>query len=191
MWTFFLSTNSSVASLVRDPHKDPFSRIMIRELARVESLYALQTDVGMVREMTKDAAQVRHILHFSTIDHTLLFGRLFYWRVYTNMQFKVIRDVALCKLLCSSVPFNYDPEDEGHVFATLAARVSLDPCSTTVLSPNVKRLVSTAVGRHLRLIFHMYAETSALTTTTPSEPVVSDAVAAWFFERPRESPRRQ
>jgi hypothetical protein len=64
--------------------------------------------------------------------------------------------------------------DEVHVFAVLAARACLSPC---MRNSEANELSQVAVGSHLRLLRSMDVKSGRIATTTPAEPLVSEAAA--------------
>jgi hypothetical protein len=79
----------------------------------------------------------------------------------------------------SSATMKFDPlpNFKGHVFALLAYRVCLTPCIRNAVA---NELSTTAVSSHLRLISSINLQHGRTLTTTPSEPLVSEATAHYL-----------
>jgi hypothetical protein len=98
-----------------------------------------------------------------------MFGRPL-WGIYQKGEWFVARQFALSKLLQSNT---FDGRNEQHAFAVIAARISLDPC----IEPKSTEFALEAVDSHLRILTGTKIQSGVFTTTTPSEPIVSEAVA--------------
>src|SRR5436305_14317248 len=107
---------------------------------------------------------------FATIEHMTTFGRPL-WQLYSDRSYRDLNEFALLKLRGGLPKFNIESSD--HIFAALASRISLDPCLTNAEGV---RLARNALNLHLRFVTAL-GTSGWIETSTPSEPVIADAVA--------------
>ena len=111
----------------------------------------------------------------------VMFGRPL-WDIYQNVDWLHARGFALYKLLCND---EFDMQSNQHTFAVITSRISLD-CRDTKEST---RFATEAVDSHLRILTGTNDQDGTFVTTTPSEPIISEAfvVVALFyvFKRPK------
>jgi len=183
LWAFSLSTESSMETLLPPQAQDSSQRVATG-LKRFDPFIGFQLDLGMALKLTDDPeTELRKPLsQLATKEHMTLFGRPL-WSVYKEYDVPTFRNIVLAKLLHDRSGF-YDPHNLNHVFAALAARILLDPC-TQLVNSSARDLAGRAVTYHLRLVTHMDGEHRTFTTMTPSEPVVSDAVAWTLCSAPQ------
>ena len=174
IWTFLLSTNSTMECLVKPTNEEQSQRLVTHHLERYDPFIALQLDLSMVEKMCSGKEQVLRtpLNTFSTPEHMAMFGRPL-WAIYEKRSVEAIHQFALAKIFMNGI---YDPANQHHVFAAMAYRLSLDPTMSTVDS-SAKNLARRAVCAHLRIVVQMDLTTGTFLTTTPSEPIAADSVA--------------
>jgi hypothetical protein len=185
LWSFFLSTESSIGQLVPpgnakrigDSSLDRSARLVLDKekppLKRFPPFVALQLDVGDRRRMQNPDNRVEELRkplsYFAKPKHMALFGRPL-WYAYEDSE--DMNDVAKLKLLGGKQYSTFDPMNKDHVFAALSFRLSLDVCSQ---NPSSVSLIKTAVNSFMRIVISMDQETGTMDTITPSEPVLAKA----------------
>lgn len=176
IWALFLSTESHIEHFAQASSADSSSRIREGVLARVDPFCGLQMDIEMNRrynnESLREVEMRKPLSQFATAEHMAMYGRPL-WLAYKNSP-TLLRHMAICKLLDVHDGSRYDPKNQNHVFAAIASRVSLDPCTNSVESVD---LTQEAVNSHLRLVLGIDNTTGTTTTTTLPEPIISEAVA--------------
>jgi len=137
-------------------------------------------DIGSKKAMLEDRDKElsKPLETFCTINHMVLFGRPL-WSTYEHEDASTIQSLAIAKLLCNK---EFDATKAEHVLAVLSARVCLDPCLQNKASV---RMTTDAVNSNLRLILRMDDEFGIIDTMSPSEPILSEAVAAIMSNRKR------
>lgn len=184
IWTLLLSTSSCVSYFALPEHKDPSGRINTGFQKRVDPFYALMLDVQMCRRFNDSSTRAieftKPLEQFATAHHMTLYGRPL-WSGYRRHEPQTIRGFVLGKLLTTSgnALRAYNPSNIYHVFAVLAARVSLDPCLNTEEAADLAR---EAVNSHLRIILDLHPFSGRMTTVTPVEPIVAEAAAFLLME---------
>ena len=88
------------------------------------------------------------------------------WAAYDDID---VLKVARVKLLGGSDP-DYDPSNKNHVFAVMAARVSLD---VAIASPRAYSFSTNAVDAHLRVVMRIHIDPPTFETQSLSEPVIA------------------
>lgn len=183
IWTFFLSTESSISHLIppdTDKPADPQTNSSrqgergdtAHPLERFPPFLALQMDIEDRRRVMNpdlEAAEFsKPFSDFSEPRYMARFGRPL-WYAYHDVQ--TMNDVARLKLVGDKkAPF--DPGNKDHVLASLSFRLSLDVC---LQNPTVIPLVETAVNKYMRIAISMDQKTGLIDTLTPSEPILSRA----------------
>jgi len=169
IWSFFLSTLSNAKFLPLFDGVERADRITQKKETLTEPFLALPLDVVASKALqTGYKAELdRPMSQFATAEHMAMFGRPL-WRPYREDPAS-LRYLAQTKILCAST---FDPGDVNQVFATMASRLCLDVCME---HDKAFALSSEAVNSHLRIALSI--SPVCLSTTTPSEPVVSEAVA--------------
>ena len=183
LWTFSLSTESSIEMLLPPQRQDSSQRV-VAGLKRFDPFIGFQLDLGMASKLTDDSETElqKPLNQLATKEHMTLFGRPL-WLIYKDYDVQTLRKIVLAKLLHNSEGFYYS-DNLDHVFAALAARILLDPC-TQLVNSSARDLAGRAVTGHLRLVIHFDGEHRIFATMTPSEPVVSDAVAWTLCSTPQ------
>lgn len=183
IWTFFLSTESSIRHLIppdTDKPADPQTSSARQgergdtdpPLERFPPFLALQMDIEDRRRVTNPDFEVvefsKPFSEFSEPRYMARFGRPL-WYAYNDVQ--TMNYVARLKLVGDKkAPF--DPGNKDHVLASLSFRLSLDVC---LQNPTVIPLVETAVNNYMRIAISMDQKTGLIDTITPSEPILSRA----------------
>ena len=88
------------------------------------------------------------------------------WAAYEDID---VLKMATVKLLGGSDP-KYDPSNKNHVFAVMAARVSLD---VAIASSQAYSFLTNAVDAHLRVVMPIHIEPPTFETQSLSEPVIA------------------
>jgi hypothetical protein len=83
--------------------------------------------------------------------------------------------MAKLKLLCGEAEFQ--PNNKNHVFAAIACRISLSPCTNNT---EAVELAKESVNSHLRMLVAVDSHSGTIETITPSEPVMAEAVAEFL-----------
>ena len=200
VWSFFLSTESSTEAHVPSWVLERSDRIKVGNLQNLEPFLAFPLDVeaSQALENDYDAELRKPMSEFATAKHMTMFGRPL-WRAYSEKPHLLTR-IASKKLICHG---KYDPLNVNHVFAALSSRLCLDVCMEG--EPSIS-LAHKAVNSHLRIVLSIESAKKSKTkelsnkantentrslermiTTTPSEPVVAEAVANMFFGTERSS----
>jgi hypothetical protein len=174
VWTFFLSTQSQIEDIAPSKEYYRSERIRTGTLQRFEPFIHLQLDVEVCHRLAHESSRqielAKSLSSFTTQDHMLMFGRPL-WDIYKNVDWLHARGFALYKLLRND---EFDMQSNQHAFAVIASRISLDPCRDTKEST---KFVTEAVDSHLRILTGTNIQDGTFVTTTPSEPIVSEAVA--------------
>ena len=177
IWSLFLSTKSQIDYLDPREKDDPSARIRQHKLSRFSPFIGIELDVEASRRLADPSLcpqeLVKPLSDFATADHMTMFGRPL-WLVYARQSYEAIRGMAAYKLLCGRSASEYSPSNRHHVFAAMAARLCLDPCMN---NEEATALANEAVNSHLRVVVGMDSSSGWITTVTPSEPIVADAVA--------------
>ena len=84
----------------------------------------------------------------------------------------------------SNAIHDYNTNDIHHVFATMSARIAIDPCLN---KQEAVELVRATVNSHLRVITYKHSPTGRMTTTTPVEPIRAQAVAWLLMEKDKNN----
>jgi hypothetical protein len=175
IWSLFLSTKSRIEYLDPAEKADPSARIRSRRLSRISPFIGIELDVEASRRLADPRLCPQELekplCDFATAGHMSMFGRPL-WLVYARHPYESIRDMAGYKLLCGR--YDYSPSDKHHVFAAMASRLCLDPCMN---NEEATALANEAVNSHLRVVVGIDSSSGWMTTVTPSEPIVADAVA--------------
>jgi hypothetical protein len=180
IWTFVLDTTSGLAALAPADEHDGSSRVIDGGLDRVNPFFALSMDVELHRRLQEPELKRKELQkclsEYGTVAHMSLLGRPL-WAIYRELDANKVRSVALVKLLGGRKI--YDPNSKDHVFALLASRVCLAPCTRSTAANELSR---TAVSFHLRLIASIDLKRGRTLTITPSEPLVSEAAAHCLYK---------
>jgi hypothetical protein len=175
IWSLFLSTKSRIEYLDPPEKADPSGRIRNQRLSRITPFIGIELDVEASRRLADPSLcpqeLVKPLCDFATAGHMTMFGRPL-WLVYARQSYEAIRGMAAYKLLCGRS--DYSPSDKHHVFAAMASRLCLDPCMN---NEEATALAHEAVNSHLRVVVGIDSSSGWMTTVTPSEPIVADAVA--------------
>src|SRR5437588_1127771 len=175
IWSLFLSTKSRIEYFDPPERADPSGRIRGQRLSRISPFVGNELDVEACRRLADpdlcSQELVKPLCDFATAAHMTMFGRPL-WLVYGGKPYNEIKGMAAYKLLCGSS--DYSPTDKNHVFAAMASRLCLDPCMN---SEEATALAHEAVNSHLRVVVGIDSSSGWMTTVTPSEPIVADAVA--------------
>ena len=189
IWSFLLSTQSTIGSLLPPRDIDHSPRMRVGELSTLKPFLGLQLDVAAGEAVaTKegfDKERRKAMSQFATVEHMTMFGRSLWW-AYRNVAPLNLRRFALDKLIHNT---KYDVENKHHVFAALASRLCLDVC---MKEAEAMALAHEAVNSYLRIVISIdttkgkdssgdYASRSTalqrIETVTPSEPIIAEAVA--------------
>ena len=103
------------------------------------------------------------------------FGRPL-WAAYDDID---VLKVATTMLL-GGFDYEYDPSDKNHVFAVMAARVSLD---VAITNPQAYSFSANAIDAHLRVVMRIHIDPPALETQSLSEPVIARAASECLCDR--------
>ena len=175
IWSLFLSTKSRIESLDPPAKVDPSARIRNQRLSTISPFVGIELDVEASRRLShRDLCSKeleKPLSHFATADHMSMFGRPL-WLVYARGSYESIQGMARYKLLCGQDV--YKVSNKHHVFAATASRLCLDPCMN---NEEATKLAREAVNSHLRVVVGIDSSSGWMTTVTPSEPIVVDAVA--------------
>ncbi|KAI9764367.1 MAG: hypothetical protein M1840_008505 [Geoglossum simile] len=188
VWFFFLSTESQVDRLLppADPSASSNGRITsYREfrgrptpLRIFPPFVALQLDIEDRRIMESEGRSIellKPMSGFSKPEHMKMFGRPL-WSAYTDSV--SLSQLARSKLI-GGTEDPYDPKNINHVFAALSFRLCLDLC---LENPRTFAIASTAVNYHMRVVVAVDTRMEVMETTTPSEPIVSEAARHYLCE---------
>jgi hypothetical protein len=181
IWSFLLSTQSTIGSLLPPRDIDHSARMRVGELSTVEPFLGLQLDVAakeaVVTKEGLDKERRKAMSQFATVEHMTMFGRSLWW-AYRNVAPLNLRRFALDKLIHNT---KYDVENKHHVFAALASRLCLDVCMEEA---EAIALAHEAVNSHLRIVISIDTTghqsrrlLQRMETVTPSEPIIAEAVA--------------
>ncbi|KAA8903422.1 hypothetical protein FN846DRAFT_985347 [Sphaerosporella brunnea] len=171
VWVFALSTQSPMESFTPAMKQDRSARILKVTLETVPPFYSFMLDVEDTRRFTSSGGPPRMSLsEVGTIDHMCTYGRPL-WLAMKGTHTDSVREQVVMKLLCCEP---YNPGDRSHVLAFLSNRISLDPCLDSQEAVN---LALQAVQSHLRWIVGFDPAFGYIRTLSPSEPLVSEAVA--------------
>ena len=180
IWSVFLSTKSQIEYLDPPEKADPSARIRNQRLSRICPFIGLELDVEASRRLADPALCSQELkkplCHFATSEHMSMFGRPL-WLVYARRSYESIGCMARYKLLCGQDSYNV--ANKHHVFAAMASRLCLDPCMN---NEEATALAKEAVNSHLRVVVGTDSSSGWMTTVTPSEPIVVDAVAEILME---------
>jgi hypothetical protein len=175
IWSLFLSTKSRIEYFSPPEKDDPSGRIRNQGLVRLNPFIGIELDVEASRRLADPALcpqeLAKPLCEFATAGHMTMFGRPL-WLVYAGKSYEEIRGMATYKLLCGRS--DYSPSNKHHVFAAMASRLCLDPCMN---NEEATALAHEAVNSHLRVVVGTDSSSGWMTTVTPSEPIVADAVA--------------
>jgi hypothetical protein len=187
LWSFFLSTESSIGQLVPpgnvertgNHQVDPSARLALDldvtklPLKRFPPFVALQLDVEDRRRMQnspgRDEELRKPLSDFAEPRHMTLFGRPL-WYAYEKAD--DMNRVAKLKLLGGKQFSKFDHNNENHVFAAMSFRLALDVC---LQNPSSVSLAEAAVNSFMRVVISMDQDTGMMDTLTPSEPVLAKA----------------
>ncbi|KAI9768754.1 MAG: hypothetical protein M1839_003969 [Geoglossum umbratile] len=198
VWFFVLSTESQVEKLLPPERVDPDDRDSSTRLGLgnfegetplniFPPFVALQLDVEDRRTMESGESRrielSKEMARFSTPAHMKAFGRPL-WFAYTDDG--EMAQLARSKLI-GGRESPYNPKDIDQVFAVMSFRICLD---LSLQNPRALRLARTAVNYHMRILIQIYQDTETLDTTTPSEPILSEA-AIRHLCTPRDNGRLQ
>ncbi|KAF8544882.1 hypothetical protein BDD12DRAFT_813746 [Trichophaea hybrida] len=176
VWSFLLSTESSIGILHPANEFDGSSRVQTCSMLRVQPFYGLPLDLEASEKFSNAKSKgdeiAKPLKNYNSRSHMTMLGRPL-WAIYRRLDAEGIRSTALMKLLGGKNSFN--PQNRDHVFAVLASRVSLNPSMKT---PESSSLAQVQVMVHLRLIDRIDVDTGRTTTCTPSEPLVAEAAAS-------------
>ena len=75
---------------------------------------------------------------------------------------------------------DYNTNNTHHVFATMSARIAIEPCLN---NQEAVELVQKTVNSHLRVIINLHCPSGRMGTTTPVEPIVAQAVALLLMKK--------
>jgi hypothetical protein len=151
--------------------------MLMRGLRTIEPFLALRLDVvaSQAVQASKEgfeAEKRKPMSEFVTMEHMTMFGRPL-WQLH-NRDPSRLRKFVLQKVIHGC---HYDTSNVNHVFAALASRLCLDICMDGV---DAIALAREAVNSHLRIVLSVNCTKNTfarMVTTTPSEPVVAEAVA--------------
>ena len=91
------------------------------------------------------------------------------WAAYEDID---VLEMAAVKLL-GGPDHKYDPSNKNHVFAVMAARVSLD---MAIANPRAYSFSADAVNAHLRVVMRIHLDPPTIETQTLSEPIIARSV---------------
>ncbi|KAF8455533.1 hypothetical protein BGX38DRAFT_1140442 [Terfezia claveryi] len=170
-WSFFLDTNSSLTNIAPSTSNDLSARIRERKFVRIIPFFSFPINLGMSQCLQEDMASqiTKPLAQFATIQHMALLGRPL-WRAYSTEACSTIREIVLKKVFNEQ----FDTANVNHIFALMSYRVCTQPCMS---NKEVVGLCEQGVNSHLRVILEMDSDNGLLHTNTPSEPVVSEALA--------------
>ena len=186
LWSFFLSTESSIGQLIPPDNAkrtgnyqlDSSARYVLPEikppLKRFPPFVALQLDVENRRRMQDPDRRVEELRKplsdFAKPKHMALFGRPL-WYAYEDSE-DMNREAKLKLLGGKQFSTTFNPMNRDHVFAALSFRLSLD---VRLQNPSSLLFTRTAVNSFMRVVISMNQETGTMDTLTPSEPVLAKA----------------
>jgi hypothetical protein len=175
IWYFFLSTETRINDILPsdlDPRNQsapnrPSFRVGsssgdVQRLERFPPFSSFAVDIKDLQNKFKHNPKEESMQHFATERHMATFGRPL-WSAYSNPL-----EIALVKLFGGQEKFNV--EDPNHIFAVLSVRLFLD---FNIANPKTLPLAQNAVNLHMRLVNWMDPSTGNISTTTPSEPILS------------------
>jgi hypothetical protein len=149
IWSFLLSTQSTIGSLLPPRELDRSERIRDGKLSTLEPFLALDLDMAAEQAMASneglDEELRKSMSKFATAEHMTMFGRPL-WRAYYTISSRTLRSFVLRKLIHHT---KYDCGNKNHVFAALASRLCLDVCME---GAQAITLASDAVNSHLRIL---------------------------------------
>jgi hypothetical protein len=185
LWSFFLSTKSSIRQLVPPSNAQPTGTYLVDRTARraldgaepplkrFPPFVALQLDVEDRRIMQDPAKRVKELRKpmsdFADPSYMAKFGRPL-WYAYESAE--DMNRVAKLKLLGGKQRSTFDHTNKDHVFAALSFRLSLDVC---LRNPASVPFIRTAVNSFMRVVISMNQDNGMMDTLTPSEPVLAKA----------------
>jgi hypothetical protein len=144
-------------------------RFLAKRETLLEPFLALPLDVVASKALKTDydAELDRPMSEFATAKHMSMFGRPL-WHAYPD-----VNDLRYCvrkKILCADT---FNVSNKNQVFAALASRLCLE---VSMDHKEAFEFSSEAVNSHLRMALSIHP--LYISTTTPSEPVVSAVVAS-------------
>jgi len=206
IWSFFLSTQSSTAHLVPTKEVEISERIILGELTILPPFLALQLDVNALQAVKQDfnAELKKPMSKFATAHHMTLFGRPL-WRAYqdnpqqlrTVAQWKIARSrvynpkdknqvfAALASRLCLDVCMDgREAQTLAHDAVNSHMRIVLSmesPWEKHSMTTNNLKVgdenLETTGERDVTIDNQNMESLGRMVTTTPSEPVVAEAIA--------------
>lgn len=179
IWSFSLSTLSDSKFMPPFNGVEKSDRIIKQIEVLPEPFLALQLDVVASKALEADyrVELSKPMSHFATARHMAMFGRPL-WRAYLDNPAD-LRRLARTKILCNR---RFNTRDVNQMFAAMASRLCLD---VVMEHREAFALSSEAVNSHLRIALTI--SPTSISTTTPSEPVVSEAVAELLCDGPHGS----
>lgn len=124
-------------------------------------------------ELSKPLDQFNTAEHITSCDRPL-------WLLYPSGP-------AAYETWPTSNLLDYNPHSSHHVFTALVSRLSLNRCTD---ADEAVFMAREDVNSHLRVVIHANIETGVISTVTPSDPIVADAVAHALTEAPAWGPDR-
>ena len=204
IWMIFASTQSQIKNLL------PPAYIVSHQGGSGHSFRAFDAGVDLTSGLGGETKQLRCLKPFSLFPFdvrrqlqepkdTKARRKEFYMPVQDYLQVAQIKrfgrplwaafddidalKTAAVKLL-GGPGHDYNPSNKNHVFAVMAARVSLD---VAIANPRAYSFSTDAVDGHLRVVTRIHIDPPTFETWSPSEPIVARAASELLCEKEKSN----
>jgi len=202
LFTLFLSTSGTLFGITPSPGRDLSTRMFL-EGEVMTPFCELGFDMFANRLDFNNPVKLSQV---TSDEHLISYGRPLYvlhkcplcstpanlyprFPLINQKQDETIFTFAAQKLLCSSANLSRgtQPLSEAQMLACLAARIPIEFLSTAYAS-QVSDLEKEQVHSHMRVVLKVDRNLETLATTSPSEPVLSEAAYYVMAIQPQFSP---